>query len=72
MPSAYTVISNSTNPTCFITTTSVPLSCVINTANNTITIKNVFTTTAMQTAETIAITINNIKNPSRAESSGNF
>lgn len=72
MPPAYTIISNTTNPQCFVTATSVPLSCTINPANNNILVNNLFSATAMQTAEVLAITINTIRNPSRAESSGNF
>lgn len=61
-----------TNPVCFNTQTGVTLSCTVNLQNNVVTITGLFGNNSTQTAEILSVTVNSIRNPIRAETSGNF
>lgn len=72
MPTAYTRVSSLASPACFNSQTGVALSCTVNLQTNVITVNGFFATASAQIASLVSVTVNSIKNPGRADSSGNF
>lgn len=73
MPASFGVVSPATaTPPCRNSQTGITLTCTVSEVNKLITVTGIFGITGMRNAASVGVVIEGLRNPSRAESSGNF